>query len=131
MTSITPFRITPEDLADLKAETREGLMPLLDALNVTLQELVAAAAATPTEEVVSVYLQTDTAVSTSFPLVFKTSVPRPTWVGMVCVPKDQNHSLTTPFVMQGFQLTDAGLVSVPWITGLLAFNGYNLTFFVR
>lgn len=44
---IDPFRITEEDLSSLDAKTVEGLAPLLDALNTTLQQLVATANAVP------------------------------------------------------------------------------------
>lgn len=44
--SILPFRVLPEHLSGLDGKTREGLAPLLEALNVTLQQLVAAAANT-------------------------------------------------------------------------------------
>lgn len=48
--SLSPFRITPEDLPDLDSKTRNGLAPLLDALNVSVQQLFAAAQAVPAEQ---------------------------------------------------------------------------------
>lgn len=132
MTQVAPFRITTDDLPDLKAEVRDGLAPLLDGLNITLQQLVQASQGVPTEQFVSVTLVTDATLADSFPLTFKHSLERPQGVLMANIaPKDVNHVLTVPFVMQGFQLTDGGLVSVPWITGLLPLNSYNLTFLVR
>lgn len=38
--SVYPFRLTAEDLAELDTKTRNGLQPLLDALNETLGQLV-------------------------------------------------------------------------------------------
>lgn len=131
MIQVAPFRVTPEDLADLDAKTRDGIQPLLDALNVTLQQLTQAADQAPQDQLVPATLVTDATVADSFPFVFKHSVPKPSFVQMVCNPKDVNHTLATPFVMQGFQLTDGGLVSIPFITGLLPLNTYNLTFLVR
>lgn len=131
MSQIAPLRITPEDLEGLDNKTREGLQPLLDALNIFAQETVAAAAAQTGEQLVPVTLVTQATVADSFPLVFRHAVARPTWVGMVCNPKDPDHTLAAPFVMQGFQLTDNGLVSVPWITGLLPSSTYFLTFLIR
>jgi hypothetical protein len=126
---VAPFRTTDEDLAELDSKTREGLQPLLGALNITLQETVAAFANMPSISVMPVTLVTDTTAADSFPLVFKHNLgTTPRWVGMVCNPKDPAHVLTTAFVMQGFQLTDAGLVSVPWITGILPSSTYNLAF---
>ncbi len=126
---VSPFRITDEDLSELDSKTRSGLQPLLDALNITLQQLVAAAAQAPSVSVMPVTLVTDAVVADSFPLVFKHNLgTTPRWVGMVCNPKDPAHVLTTGFTMQGFQLTDAGLVSIPNITGILPSSTYNLSF---
>lgn len=131
MSVVSPYRVTDEDLPDLDAKTREGIAPLLDSLNTVVPQLVDATHALPTEQLIEMTLVTEAAVADSFPLVFKHSVPKPRWVGMVCNPKDQSHSLATPFVMQGFQLTDAGLVSIPNITGLLPDNTYSLTFLIK
>lgn len=129
--NITPFRVTSEDLAGLDRKTQAGLQPLLEALNVTLSQAVAALAAQPVEQLVSVTLRTGTTVAASFPLVFKTAVVKPSWVDMVCNPKSPDHAHTNARVMQGFQLTDAGLVSIPFITGLLSDSTYQLTFLVK
>lgn len=42
--NVTPFKFTADDLGALDKKTRTGLQPLLEALNVTMQELVAALA---------------------------------------------------------------------------------------
>lgn len=130
---LSPFRVTPEDLPGLDSKTRNGLAPLLDALNGSVQQLFLAAQAVPVEEVVSVTLQIDTSVAAMFPLTFRNPLQtRPRVVELANItPKDVNHVLTAPFVMQGWGLTDAGLVSVPWITNLLASNTYTLSFAVR
>lgn len=131
--TISPFKLTPDDMAELDRKTAAGLQPLLDALNVTMQQLVQAVNALPGEQFVTVALQTDTTLADSFPITFKHGLstrPRGVWLAN-CQPKDTAHSLTTPFVAQGFSLTDGGLVSVPWVTGLLASNAYTLTFYVR
>ncbi len=49
MNSVAPFRVTPEDLPDLDKKTRNGLQPLLDSLNVTLNQLVPAINSTAAE----------------------------------------------------------------------------------
>ncbi len=128
----TPFRITAEDLGD--AKVGDAIAPLMDALNLSLNDIVSilTGGVGPDNlklEVKSVTLAIDT-LAESFPLRFSTKVVRPTWVGMVCNPKDPAHSLTTPFVMQGFSLTDSGQVSIPAITGVLAGNTYSLAFLV-
>lgn len=45
--SVTPYHLTPEDLFELDTKTREALTPLLNALNVTIPQLVAAQDAAP------------------------------------------------------------------------------------
>lgn len=45
--SVTPYRVTPEDLIALDSKTREALTPLLDALNITIPQLVGAQDVTP------------------------------------------------------------------------------------
>lgn len=128
--SIPPYRVTPEDLPELDKKTREGLRPLLDALNITVQQLVAADSAKFFD------LQTSTlvvgaAVADSFPYRFKHALGRrPIFIGMTLRPRDEDHVLTDPWVMQGWSLTEEGLVSVPWITGLLPSNSYDLTFLI-
>lgn len=49
MSTIAPYRVTDEDIQGLDAKTREALAPLLDALNVTLNQLVNAANAVKQE----------------------------------------------------------------------------------
>lgn len=39
MNQISPFRLTPDDLEGLDKKTRDGLGPLLDALNVFCQQV--------------------------------------------------------------------------------------------
>jgi hypothetical protein len=41
--NVSPFRLTQDDLSGLDRKTRDGLQPLLDALNITLAQLVQAA----------------------------------------------------------------------------------------
>jgi hypothetical protein len=130
--SVSPYNCTQEDLEGLDGKTLEGLQPLLDSLNITIPQLVSAAQLAPQEQWVDVTLVTDTAVADSFPLVFKHALTRPQGVFLANItPKDPDHIKTAPFVMQGFSLTDGGLVSVPWITGILASNSYALRFLVR
>lgn len=132
MPSVSPFRLTGEDLPDLDKKTRDGLQPLFDALNVTMGQLVPSYNATPTEDVRDVSLSIGAAVADSFPLKFTTAIAQPRVVVLANVrPKATGHLLTTPFVMQGFGLTGNGLVTVPWVTGLLPLNSYTLTFLVR
>lgn len=128
---VTPLKITAEDLQGLDNKTQQGLQPLLDALNVSFQQVVAAVAAVPQEELVKVTLATQDTVAASFPLRFKTTVAQPRFVAMAIQPRDPNHVLTDPFALQGFQLTDGGQISIPWITNLLPLNTYDLTFLVR
>lgn len=129
---IVPVRITPEDLSELDAKTRNGLQPLLDALNVFAQQTVAAAAAQSGEQVVPVTLVTQADVDDSFPLVFRHGVAKPSAVLLAnIVPKDPDHDLADAFVLNGWTLTDNNLVSVSWITGLLPSSTYRLTFLVR
>lgn len=129
--NVAPFRLTPEDLEGLDRKVQAGLQPLLEALNVTLGQAVQAFSLIGGDELVSVNLVTEGSVADSFPLQFRTAVAQPRFVAMVCNPKDPDHSQATPRVMQGFQLTDTGLVSIPFITGLLPSNTYSLTFLVR
>lgn len=128
---VQPFHVTPEDLEALDPKTLEALTPLLDSLNVTLGQMTQALALTSAPGFVEVKLAVGPTVADSFPLKFRNPLDRkPMWVGMNIRPKDPDHVLTTPFVMQGFNITDAGLISVPWITGVLASNSYALTFVV-
>lgn len=131
-TQVTPFRVTVEDLDGLDGKTREGLMPLIDALNVFGQQVVQAVAFSPQESFADVVLAVGPVVEDSFPLVFRNPLEStPRWVGLSVKPRDVNHDLTNPFVMQGFGVTAQGLISVPWITNLLASNTYDLTFLVK
>jgi len=129
--NVAPFRVTPEDLAGLDRKTMAALQPLLEALNITLGQTVAALAAVSNAAVVSVTLRTGAAVADSFPLEFRTPVARPVWVGMACTPRNINESNATARVQQGFRLTDAGLVSIPFVTGLAVNSTYDLVFLVR
>ncbi len=129
----TPFRVTPEDFGD--AKLGESLQALIGPLNLTLNDVVSilqgnVGSDNLADEVVSQTLAVDV-LADAFPFKFSTKVKKPRFVGMVCNPKDPAHSLTTPFVMQGFSLTDSGQVSIPLITGVLASNTYSLTFLVR
>lgn len=129
---VSPYRLTPEDLAGLDSKTRSNLSPLLDALNTTLPQLVAASQAV-SEQYVDVPLVVGATVAASFPLLFRAAaIARPLAVLLANLrPRDVNHVLTAPFVVQGWSLTDNGLVSVPWITGLLVNNTYDVTFLVK
>lgn len=131
MPVVSPYRVTPDDLGDLDRKTRDGLSPLLDALNVTVQQLVQVSQGV-VEQYVDLTLVTQGTVADSFPLVFKHALPTVRAVLLANIrPKDPDHVLTTPFVLQGWTLTDGGLVSIPSITGLLASNSYSLTFLVK
>lgn len=128
---IAPLRITPEDLADLDKKTREGLQPLLDALNVFTKQTVAAMVTVPQMQLVDLTVTTGAVVADSFPILFRSVIARPRGVFLANIrPRDVDHVLTTPFVVQGFGVTDAGLISVPAITGLLIEQTYDLVFLV-
>ena len=132
----TPFRMTSEDLEGVDGKVKAAVGPILESLNLTLGDVSSILTGNVgsdnlDEEIKTIKLSIDT-VAGSFPLKFKTKVVQPRVVVMAnCVPSDPAHSLTTPFVMQGYGLTDFGLVSIPAITGLLASNSYTLTFWVR
>jgi hypothetical protein len=129
---VSPYRITPDDLPGLKSDVRNGLFPLLDALNITIPQLVQGMGSVG-EDYVPVVLTTGAAVADSFPLVFRHPLgvrPRGVFLANI-LPRDPDHLLTTPFVMQGFGLTANNLISVPWITGVLASNTYDLTFLIK
>ena len=130
--SATPFHIVQEDLEGLDSKTKAGLEPLLNALNVTLSDLVSASGGVP-EQWITQTLKTDATVADSFPIVFKNPLgtkPRGVFLANI-KPKDEDHSLTTPFVLNNWTLTDAGLISVSWVTGILALNTYTLTFLIK
>jgi hypothetical protein len=129
--AISPFKVTADDLEGLDKKTRDGIQPLLDALNASFNQVVAAQQAVANDEIVQQTLTIDAVVADAFPFVFKTTVSQPRFVSMVCNPRDPDHVLTTPFVMQGFSITDQGLISIPAITGLLPANEYALAFWVR
>lgn len=130
--AITPFKLTADDLAGLDNKTREGIQPILDALNTFANQVVAAQQAVAGDDVVQLTLNTGPVVEDSFPFVFRSTVTRPRVVTLGnIVPKDTTHTLVDPFVIQGFALTDAGLISIPAITNLLPDNEYALTFLVR
>jgi len=40
MSVVSPYRVTPMDLRGLDKATRDGLQPLVDALNIVIQQLV-------------------------------------------------------------------------------------------
>jgi hypothetical protein len=64
MATVSPFRVTPEDLQTLKPDVLEGLAPLLDALNVTLPQLVAAVQGLPrTESLAATFIAESTATA--------------------------------------------------------------------
>ena len=48
MTTVYPFKVTPDDLQALDGKTRDGIQPLIDALNTTLQQVVQALQQQPT-----------------------------------------------------------------------------------
>lgn len=130
-TQVSPFRVAVEDLDGLEPKVRNALLPLIENLNVTLGQVVQAIASIPAQGVVAFTLELGPTVADSFPLRFKNPIARrPTYVAMTLRPKNPDHSMTTAFVCQGFNLTDEGLISVPWITGLVASNVYELTFTV-
>lgn len=56
---VSPFRLSPDDLPDLDNRTRNGLLPLLDALNITLQQLVQQAQVIPDSDTRSFPFTTD------------------------------------------------------------------------
>lgn len=58
---IVPYRITPEDLVDLDAKTRDALIPLIDAINRTLSSLVAQAQSVRREKELESTFETGTA----------------------------------------------------------------------
>lgn len=130
----TPFRTTPEDMND--AKVGQAISPLLDSLNLTLNDVINiltgnVGADNLGDELKTINLAVDT-LETAFPLVFSTKVKKPQVVVLGnCVPSDPSHSLATPFQVQGFSLTDKGQVSIPAISGILASNTYKLVFWVR
>ncbi len=128
----SPYRITDEDLAGADGKTRTALAPVLDALNVTINDVVSILTGgvggdNLADEVKSLEFSYDS----GFPLIFKTTVKRPRFVSMACTPKDGAHSLAIPFVMQGFAVTEQGNISIPFITGTIAGQAYALTFWIR
>lgn len=128
----TPFRVTDEDLAALGGDVREGMQPLLGSLNITLNDVVQILTGRVGTDNLAVDLrpmEVEVADDT-FPLRFTTSVAKPRFILMNCNPKDPAHSLTTPFVMQGFGVTEAGLISIPNITGLVVGETYSLSFLI-
>lgn len=68
MNAISPFRFTVDDLPDLDKKTREGLQPLLDQLNVFVQQVNAMALALPETAIVSGTFSTDAAGSVYVPI---------------------------------------------------------------
>ncbi len=129
----TPFRVTPEDLGD--AKIGQAIGPLMDSLNLTLNDVCSILTGNVgddnlNEDVVQQNLAVDALVS---PLLkFSTKVKKPRVVVLAnIVPADAAHSLTTPFVLQGWSLTDAGQIQIGTITGVLASNTYQLVFWVR
>lgn len=65
MSTISAYRVTPEDLPDLDRKTRWGLRPLLDKLNTVLQPLVSAAN-TPSDVVTTLTSFTTTALGAAY-----------------------------------------------------------------
>ena len=132
----SPYRIIPEDLEGADKKTLAALDPMMNALNDTLNDVVQVLTGgigsdNLADEVKSIKVTVDT-LAGFFPFKFRTKVTQPRVVVLANVqPADAAHSLATPFVMQGYTLTDSGLVSIPAITGLLANNVYTLTFWVR
>jgi hypothetical protein len=129
----TPFRVTPEDIDDSKIG--QAISPLMDSLNLTLNDICniltgRVGADNLTDEVKVVKVAVDVLAS---PLVtFATKVVKPTCVVLAnIVPADAAHSLATPFVLQGWSLTDSGQIQIGTVTGVLASNSYQFTFWVR
>ena len=131
-----PFRMTAEDLEGADKKTVAALEPVLAGINDTLSDVVqiltkGITADNLADEVKTVKVVVDE-LATFFPFKFRTSVTQPRVVVLANVqPEDAAHSLATPFVMQGYTLTDSGLISIPAICGVLAGNSYTFTFWIR
>lgn len=131
----TPFRFVI-DSEGLDSKVRVGIQPLADSLNVSVGNIVDILTGNVGsdnlgDEIRQVQVATLASVSDSFPLVFKTKVLRPQFVAMTVTGYPAAQDLTLPIAMQGFGVTDQGLISIPWITNLMVSSKYSFAFWVR
>lgn len=126
--NITTYRLTADDLDGLDKKTVSGLEPLIDALNLTLGQLVPVVNNEPAVDQRVITFQTGGTIPESFPLLLRSSITNPASVivGNI-VAADRNHDYTVPSVVNGFYLTSSGSIAVRYISGLNANSKYTLT----
>jgi hypothetical protein len=121
---ITPFKVTPDDLPDLDKKTRDGLAPLLDALNVSIQQLVNAQGLRASEQVVKSNFNSDSGGSAYVDI--KPTLPQPvTSVSLGWFQRDDRQPMTSVYSFSTTAL-DSGLVRL-YFVGLDVSSKYNFT----
>ncbi len=120
--TVSTFRLTPADLGDLDPKTRDGLAPLLNRLNIVLQELVKAANAV--EDVVTdvTPFTTDGAGAALVDIVNPLSV-LPTCVLLASLSRQDGQPVDTGSDLSSWELTVSGIRLL--FVGLVASTTYN------
>lgn len=103
MSQVAPFRLTPEDLPDLDKKTREGLVPLLEALNSTLQQLVATANGTAQSKTITSTF-TSGPLGTAYVDIAPSPIAKPFSAELNQIYRTDLEPMTTPFSLS-WQMT--------------------------
>lgn len=129
-----PLKLAAEDL---DPKPPEWLPKLLSALNGFVGEVIASfTAASREQRSRSVDVQTGETVATDvqpFPIEFRNELdtrPRSVWVGQV-MPLTGDPTMTSAITIPKWSITDKGLISIPFITGLPASTKLRIVFEYR
>lgn len=126
--NVTTYRLTQDDLDDLDKKTKDGLEPLISALNLTLGQLVPVVNNEPDTEQRTITFQTQGTITDTFPLLIKTGITNPSSVIIGnFTAADRSHDYTVPSVVNGFYLTSSGSIAIRYISGLSANSSYTVT----
>lgn len=112
MRGVSPYRLTVEDLPELDNKTREGLQPLLNALNVTLGQVVQALQVQPSGRLFDLDVTADDVGGVEVAL----TMPRPTSVTVEQLRRFDGQSISTAYGMswiaiaEGIRVTLVGLM---------------------
>lgn len=122
--NVSPFRVTPEDLAGLDRKTQVALQPLLEALNVTLGQLVQAAAGLQAFDVFVLKFTSSGAGTAYVDLTPRTVTSRPYSVVVDQIRRSDETQMTSPWSMS-WSFISTGVRCL--FTGLDASAQYALT----
>lgn len=132
MSLVPDYKITAEDLDGLDKKTKDGLDPLVSALNYTIPLLVSTVNSTPIIDWVSFTFTTGTIAAASFPLAFSSIVKNVKGVSFGNFqPVGAGADYTNPWAMQGWKVNAQGNIAINFITNLQPNTKYSVTFKVE